>query len=547
MIIAPGTRRLRSTLGLTATALVLALAGCGRRDNSAAGDLATQTLRLGNAGEPADLDPQVVMASNDVNIDYALFEPLTWIDAKTVQPVPAAAASWDVSPDGLVYTFHLRPNGRWSDGRPVTAGDFVWSFRRILTPAFAASYSYMLWPIKNAQAYNAGTITDFSQVGVKAVDPLTLRVTLEKPTPYLPSLAAHQTWMAVPRQVIEKFGPYDRRGTGWTRPGNLVGNGPFLLKEWTPNARIVVEKNPRYWDAAHVRLHRIIFVPIENSDAEENAFRAGQLDVTYSLPVAKIATYRREHPDELRIETRLATYYLFINVTRPPLNNPTLRRALALAVDRTKIARDVLAGSRLPAHALTPADCAGYTPRAAVPDDFAAARRLLAQAGYPGGRGLPTFEVQSYNTDASVRVLEAIQAMWARELGVHITIAPIEERTLFANQRSRNYTIAFSAWLADYADPSTFLDTMVTGCGNNWAGWSDPAYDRLIDAAESTADNARRYELFQQAEAILLQQAPLIPLFNGEQTYLVRPDVRHWHPSPLDFVRFKDVWLGPKP
>ena len=503
----------------------------------------TQTLLVGNAAEPADLDPDAINAWTDSNIDYALFEGLTWIDEQTTAPVPAAAARWDMSPDGLVYTFHLRPDGRWSNGDPVTADDFVFSYRRILTPAFGASYSYMLWPIKNAQAYNAGRLTDFSQVGVKAVDATTLRVTLEKPTPYLPSLAAHTTWLPVPRATIEKFGRFDQRGTPWTRAGNLVGNGPFLLREWTPNARIVVDKNPFYWDAAHVRLNRIIFFPIENGEAEENAFRAGQLDVTYGLPVTKIATYRRAHPDELRIDTRLASYYLFINVTRPPLDNPKLRRALALAVDRDAIARDVLDRSRTPAHAFTPPDCAGYTARAGVPDDFAAARRLLAEAGYPGGRGLPSFDVQSYNAESSVRTLEAIQDMWERNLGVHITITPLEQRTLFQNQRSLNYAIAFSAWIADYADPSTFLDTMVTGGGNNWSGWSDPAYDRLIAAAASTSDNARRYELFQQAEAILLEQAPLIPLFYGEQPYLIRPWVRHWPPAKLGFVRFAHVWL----
>ena len=548
MTTSPGTRSASalSRLGAAAAAslLLLALAGCTRPQTAAAVAVRTQTLLIGNAAEPADLDPEAITAFTDANVVYALFEPLTWIDEKTVQPVPAAAASWDVSPDGLVYTFHLRPEGRWSDGKPVTADDFVWSYRRILTPAFASSYSYMLWPIKNAQAYNAGQITDFSRVGVKALDPLTLQITLEKPTPYLPSLAAHQTWLPVPRQVIEKFGPYDRRNTAWTRPGNLVGNGAFVLKEWSPDARIVVDKNPLYRDAAHVRLQRIIFFPIENGEAEENAFRAGQLDLTYGLPSAKIALYRREHPEELRVESRLATYWLFINVARPPLDNAKLRRALALAVDRTAISRDVLAGSRAPVHSLTPPDCAGYTCRAGIPDDFAAARRLLAEAGYPGGRGLPTFEVQSYASEGSLRVLEAIQSMWVRELGVHITIAQLEQRTLYHNQRTKNYTIAFSGWIADYADPSTFLDTLVTDNGSNYAGWSDPAYDRLIAAAGRTADNARRYELFQQAEAILLDQAPLIPLFTGEQTYLVRPEVRNWHPSPLGFMDFRKVWLG---
>ena len=556
MTISPGPRRQTDrsppSLGATPTRLILvagllvAAAGCAKRETPVEAGVRTQTLLLGNAAEPADLDPQVINAWTDSNVDYALFEALTWIDDRTNQPVPAAAASWDVSPDGLVYTFHLRADGRWSNGEPVTADDFAYSFRRILTPTFAASYSYMLWPIRNAQAYNAGKLTDFSQVGVEAVNPATLRVTLEKPTPYLASIAAHTTWLPVPRATVEKFGRFAERNTAWTRPGNLVGNGPFVLREWSPNARIVVDRNPQYWDAAHVRLHRIIFFPIENGDAEENAFRAGQLHVTYGLPVTKIAAYRREHPDELHIETLLASYYLFLNITRPPLDNPKLRRALSLGIDRTAIARDILAGSRTPAHAFTPPDCAGYTARAGVPDDFAAARRLLAEAGYPGGRGLPTFEVQSYSSDSSVRTLEAIQEMWKRQLGVHITITPLEQRTLFQNKRSLNYTIAFSAWIADYADPATFLNTMTTGNGNNWAAWSDPEYDRLIAAAGATADNARRYELFQQAEAILLEQAPLIPLFYGEQPHLVRPEVRNWHPSKLNFVWFKNVWLGPR-
>jgi oligopeptide transport system substrate-binding protein len=518
------------------------LTGC-QRSRPVDAAIKTQTLLIGNAAEPADLDPDVLVAWTDSNVDYALFEALTWVDEKTTQPIPAAAASWEVSPDGLVYTFHLRKDGRWSNGDPVTADDFAYAFRRILTPAFAAIYSYMLWPIKNAEAYNTGKITDFAQVGVKVLDPLTLQLTLAQPTPYLPALAAHTTWLPVHRATIEKFGKFDQRETKWTRPGNLVGNGPFVLKEWIPNGRIVVEKSAQYWNAAHVRLNRIEFFPIESREAEEAAYRAGQIHVTYGLPESSIARHRREHPDEVRADPILAAFYLFVNVNRPPFDNPKVRRALSLAIDRESIIHTVLVDSRAPAHAFTPPDCGGYTPRASVPNDFSQARKLLEDAGYPGGKGLPTVEVLSYQREDAVRILEVIQAEWAKELGFHITITPQEQKTLFQNQRDRNYAIAFSSWIADYPDPYTFLGTMVTGGGNNWAGWSDANFDRLIGQAASTTDPKQRFEYFQQAEATLLESAPVIPLYFDTQVYLKQPSLHGWLPSKINFHRFADLWL----
>lgn len=525
-----------------ATCLAVVVAGC-HRERPVDAAIATQTLLLGNAAEPADLDPHAITAWTDSNVDYALFEALTWIDEKTSLAIPAAARSWEVSADGLVYTFHLRPDGRWSNGDPVTAQDFAYSFRRILTPSLAAVYSYMLWPIKNAEAYNSGKIADFSQVGVTVIDPLTLRITLSAPTPYLPALAAHTTWLPVHRATVEKFGRFDEKGTKWTRPGNLVGNGPFLLKQWIPNGRIVVEKNPQYWNAAHVRLNRIEFFPIESRETEELSFRAGQLHATYGMSASGIPVYQRDRPQELRADPILASYYLFVNVARPPFNNPKLRRALSLAIDRDTIIRNILLGTRIPAHAFTPSDCGGYTPTASVPYDLAEARRLLAEAGYPDGRGLPTFDVISYQAESAVRIMEAIQAEWAKNLGVHITISPLEQKTLFQNQQDRNYTVGFSGWIADYPDPYTFLGMMVTGGGNNYAGWSNAEYDRLIDAATHTSDNRQRFEYFQKAEALLLADAPVLPLYFDTQVYLKQPSVRGWLPSKINFHRFADVWL----
>ena len=531
---------------LVLVAAVLSLGtmvGCAKREKPADVARKDQTLLVGNVAEPADLDPAVVVAWTDANIAYSLFEALTWIDEKTTKPIPAAAERWEVSSDGLVYTFHLRPTGRWSDGAPVTAGDFAYAFQRMLTPALAAPYSYMLWPIKNAKAYNAGEITDFGKVGVKVLGPLILQLSLEKPTPYLPALAAHQTWLPVQRATIERFGRMDQKGTHWTRPGNLVGNGAFTLSEWLPNSHITVVRNTTYWNAAHVRLKKIVFFPIESADSEEVNFRGGQLHVTYGLPVTKLEPYRQNHPDELQMDHNLASYYLFFNTQRPPLDNPKVRLALSMAIDRIALAKDIFRDSRSPAYGLVPPECGGYTSRSRVSSDLNEARRLLAEAGYPLGKGLPSLEIQSYSSEDSIRSLEAIQARWRKELGVTVTISPMEQKTLFQNAQNGNYMIDTSAWIADYPDPFTFLETMTTGNGNNWARWSNARYDALIQQASASTDPSRRFELFQQAEEIIVREAPLAPEFFGERPFLLKPYVKNWNPAQLQFRRFSDVWL----
>jgi oligopeptide transport system substrate-binding protein len=533
--------RLAAPLVIGCAALVIS--GCTRRETPAEAGIRTQTLLVSNRAEPQDLDPDSISIYTDSQIAYALFEGLTKLDAQTSLAAPDLATSWDISADGKVYTFHLRPSARWSTGDPVTADDFVYSFHRILSPAFGSLYSYMLWPIKNAEAFNEGKITDFSQVGLRALDANTLQISLEKPTPYLPALASHTTWLPVRRQTIEKFGKMDEKGTMWTRPGNLVGNGAFTLSEWVPNSRIVVVKNPLYWDAATTRLNRIEFYPIEKPEIEDLNYRSGQLHVTYGLPMQKVAAYRAHVPVDMRVDPTLSTFYLFLNVKRPPLDNPKVRLALAYAVDRNALARDVTFGVYPPVHTLTAPNCGGYTCRTQIPDDVEKARQLLAEAGYPGGKGLPSMEVQCFEDEVPLRMTEAIQAMWLKELGVHITIAQMEVKTLYQNQQSHNFTIGFSGWLADYADPNTFLSTMVTDCGNNYAGWSNKEYDKLIDEASNTADNAKRFEIFQKAEAILLSDTPLVPLYVQPNVYAISPNVKGWTTTLAGFHEFNRVWL----
>jgi len=518
-------------------------AGCARRQSPAEAGRESGTLLLGNGAEPQDLDPQICTAYTDYNILIALFEGLTCIDEATSQPVPGMAQSWDVSPDGLTYTFHLRPGIAWSNGDPVTAADFLYSFQRILSPQLAAEYSYLFYPLLNAEAYNTGKLTDFSAVGVKALDDRTLRLTLAAPCPYLPALAAHQAWFPVPRATLEKFTAGRRRGSAWTRPENIVTNGAFLLKEWSPNSRIVVSKNPRYWDAARNRLQAVVFYPNEAIAVDESNFRAGQLHVTYDLLPERIEHYRREEPAVLRVDLLSESDFLRFNVRKPPLNDRRVRQALSLAVDRVAIARRVLYGSRQPAFALSPPATGGYTPAAGAATDPAAARRLLAEAGFPGGRGFPHLEVQMWTDPVNSKVLEAIQQMWRRELGIEVALVNQDFRVYLDNQRTLAYQISRSRWLGDYDDPSTYLDLFTTGSGNNQTGWSSPAYDQLDAEAERTLDPARRRNLLQRAEAILLAEAPIAPLFYGTRTYLIQPYVRGWVPSLLGIHRYQYVWL----
>ncbi len=517
------------------------LSSCTKRETPAEEGIRTHTLLVGNQNEPATLDPDLADAATDLLIANALYEGLTVFDEKTGTALPGTAERWEISPDGRGYTFHLRANARWSNGDRVTARDFAYSFERQLAPAHASPYAYMLWPIANAEAFTAGTVKDFAQVGVAVVDEATLRLTLTRPTAYVLGLAA--TWLPVHQATVEKFGTRDDRSSPWARPGRLVGNGAFVLAEWSPNARIVVTKNPDYWGAASNHLERVIFFPTEKADVEELNFRAGQLHVTFSMPPSKIASYRQQAPEKLRIDPLLALYMINFNTTKPPLDNPKVRRALSLALDRAALAQNVFSGARLPAHALVPPNCGGYTGPAGQADDFAAGRALLAEAGFPGGRGFPSMALQVLNDDKLPRVAEAIQAMWKRELGVPITIEPYEQKTWLQNQQNLSHTLAIKGWTADYPDPTTFLDTYRTGNGSNWSGWSSKAYDALLDQAAETADPTARFALLKKAETLLLDDAALAPLVFGARTYLIHPAVKNWEPSPLGIHRYQLVEL----
>jgi oligopeptide transport system substrate-binding protein len=524
--------------------LCLFLNSCARHETPAEKGLRTHALLLGNGAEPSDLDPQIATAYTDMNIMVALFEGLTVLDEASSRPLPGIAERWESSSDGLVWTFHLRPQALWSDGTPLVAEDFVFSFRRILQPKLAAEFAYMLWPLKNARSLTMGHLSDVSLLGAQALDSHTLQLTLESPCPWFLTLVSNQAWFPVPRHAIEQNGPWDQRGTKWTRPGKLVCNGAYTLKEWTPNARLVVVKNPRYWDAERTRIDSIVFFPNENMATDERNFRTGQLHATYDLPPEKIEVYRKENPASLRIDPFFETFLLRFNTTKGPLSDPRVRKALAEAIDREALCSTVLRGSRYPARSLTPPGVPNYTPVEGPgwnPDE---ARRLLKEAGFANGRGFPPLELQFKSDDIHRSVMETIQQMWLKELGVRVSLAPLEQQTWLANQASLSYEVSSWRWIGDYLDANTFLDLWTTNGGKNQTGWSSREYDRLVLQAAGTRDDSLRNALQRQAESIVLNEAPISPIFHGSRVYLIHPAVHNWPPSLLGLRRYQYVELG---
>jgi oligopeptide transport system substrate-binding protein len=502
-----------------------------------------QVLLMGNHSEPRDLDPQIVSSQQEYFLTMSMFEGLTSPDPKDLHPMPGVAEKWEMSDDLTVFTFHLRKNAKWSNGDPVTAKDFLYAFQRILSPKLGAEYAYMHWVVVNAKDFNEGKLADFSKVGYEAPDDHTLRIRLTGPTPYFPFMVSHQSWFPVHKATIEKFGKMDDRGTAWTRPENLVGNGPFRLKEWKPNQIIAVEKSATYWDASIVRLKEIHFFPIDNQDTEERAFRAGQMHVTASVPTTKIDTYRRENPELLIQAPFYGTYFFRINVTNGVLKDVRVRKALALSVDREAMVKTVARGGQLPAYNLTPPGTAGYTCRTQLRYDVPAAQKLLAEAGFPDGRGFPKLELLFNTDDGHKKISEALQQMWKKNLGIDISLVNQESKVWDDTMKQLNYQIARYAWIGDYLDPNSFLDMFLTGGGNNQTAWSNPEYDRLIAEAGRTSDSTKRLEIFQQAEAILMNEVPIVPLYFYTRLNLKRPEVKGWHHNILDIHPYKFVYL----
>lgn len=515
------------------------VAGC-RRETQVELGAQNQVLHLGNGAEPKELDPATLQTEVEYTIDTALFEGLVNIanDGETI--LPGVAERWEVSPDGLRYTFHLRPDAQWSDGSPLTAADFVYAFRRVFTPSLGCENNVYGYAITGARAMNEGRGT---ALGVSAPDAHTIEIQLDFRTPYLLYVLAGAPFVPVPRAVVERFGGGTTTGTAWTRPGNLVGNGPFVLAAWEPNQDLVVTRNPRYWDRGRVRLREVRFYPTDNREAEERAFRAGQLHVTYRLPLSKLAAYRSRGDPRLHLTPQLDSLYLICNVAKRPLADGRVRRALALAIDRNRIVPAVGQGGLSPAHSLTRPGTAGYVPAALVDFDPAGARQLLAEAGFPGGRGFPVVRLQLGNGSGTA-LAEAIQAGWRESLGVRVEIETQEQKTFFDALRVGDFQLGLMAFFYGVNAPETML--MVAQSGSNWNNthWKSPAFDQAYHDANFAGDEPTRRAAFDRMEHILHDEAAFIPVAFVNQPHLVSPMVRGWRDNALYVIDWRELWLA---
>jgi oligopeptide transport system substrate-binding protein len=500
--------------------------GCGRQFDEA-------DFTFLNGNDPETVDPALITGQLEFRIVDNLFEGLLRYD-ETGSPVPGVAERWETNDDATQYTFYLRDDALWSNGDPVTARDFARSWERALNPATAASYAYQLFYIKNAEAYSSREITDFSEVGVKALDDRTLRVDLANPTPFFLHLAAFPTLRPVHMPTIEMY------GDDWVKPENIVTNGPFNMTAWKLYDRIRFERNPLYWDVENVAFQTVDALAVDDPNTIFNYYHSGLADLMLdksSVPVNLIGELQ-DYPD-FHAAPFLGNYFLRFNVTNPPFDDPRVRKAFSLAVDRRRIVEKVTRSGEEPADSLVPPGTAGYQPPEGLTYNPERARELMAEAGYPGGKAFPsvTYLYNAKEMDKTVAV--ELQDMFQEVLGVNMTLNQQEWKVYLNSMNELNYDISRSSWVGDYNDPNTFLDMFVTGGGNNRTGWGNEEYDRLIAQAATVTEQEARYALFREAEELLVSEAAVIvpihyyvgvQLYDDDKLGGIQPNLLDIHP-----------------
>ena len=581
--------------------LFFLISGCSNNISPVDSGLENQIFHFGNGSEPQGLDPHVVTGVPEHHILISLCEGLTTEHPKGGPSQPGVAESWEISEDGKEYIFYLNKNARWSNGELVTANDFVWSWMRILTASLGSQYPDMLYYLEGAEEYhtwrpeedikkdisrtedqilniesliNDATITitgrtnlqieldqfkellsefqddlfnfqpkSFDNVGVKAINIHTLKVNLKSPTPFFLGLLSHYSTWPVHKETVLKHGDIDDRNGEWTRPGNFVCNGPFQLKTWELNNKIVVEKNSSYWDAKKVKLNEIHFYPVSNVMTEDRMFRAGQLHLTSTLPSQKCPIYIEENNPNLRIDPYMGQYFYRLNTNNPALQDVRVRKALAYTINRKLLVEKVTKCGQIPAYSFTPPGSNGYYPDTNLPFDPELAKQLMVEAGYSDSNPFPKLEILFNTNEDHRKIALAIQQMWQQNLGIEVELVNQDWKVYLSREMVGDFQVSRAGWIGDYEDPNTFLDLMRPNRGNNKTGWEDAAYDAIMEKANSTNNQEERYKLLQEAERVLIDNMPIIPLYTYVRAYQLSSDVKGYHPHILDHHHPKYIYL----
>jgi oligopeptide transport system substrate-binding protein len=495
------------------------------------------------SAEPQFLDPGKATGIPEFTVLLNLFDGLTRYDA-TNTIMPSIAEKWDIDTTNTKYTFYLKKGLKWSNGDPLTAKDFEFAWKRALSPELASEYAYQLWYLKNGEAYNTGKIKDSETVGVKATDDYTLSVELTSPTPYFLSLLTFTTYLPVDKKVVEA-------NPDWAKSAqDFVSNGPFVMKDWIPQDKIIIEKNPNYWDSSKVRITKITLTMVTSGTTELAMFESDQLDFAVNPPPVEFERLKKEN--KLTIEPYIGTYYYMFNTTKPPFNDIKVRRALTLAIDRKSIVDNITKGGQIPALAFVPFGIKDANSDKEFRDEggnfytdnnFDEAKGLLAEAGYPDGKGFPKFKLLYNTNEVHQTIAQAIQQMWKEKLGIECELTNQEWQVYLDNRDKLNFDIARAGWIGDYADPNTFLDLFMSGSGNNDTGWTNKNYDELITKAKTANDYLLRMTDLHQAESILMDNLPIMPIYFYTRPVLVKPWLKGYIASSLGYTDFKWAYI----
>ena len=523
-----------------AAAAALTLAGCHGKPQRPPCPAGQKCLEFGLASEPATLDSQRANTVTESWVIGDMMEGLT-TDGPDASPVPGGATSWETSPDGLVWTFHLRRNARWSDGTPVTADDYVFGLQRLLDPRTASIYAYLAYVIKGAQPISEGKAPPES-LGAKALDRYTVQLTLEHPAPYLLELTKHQSFYPAPRHAVAKY------GDGWVAPGRYVSNGAYKLVSWNLGDHITLAKNPYFHDAGHVCLDRVDYFQTPDAIAAERRVQRGELDISNTFQSNRIDRLRQVMPGYVHTHTVLATSYLSLN-TRDvkPFKDVRVRRALSESLDRDFMTAKLMRAGQRPAYAFVPPGTANYPfgPKTRWANASFAQRQieasaLLAQAGFTPAHPLK-FQLKTTNNSESLLLAEAIQADW-RAVGIQVSILQNDAPVAFAAFANRDFDVGTMAWYGDFNDPMTFLGLLKSDVGaQNYGDYRNPAYDALLGEADREPDASRRGQILARAEQIMLDDEGIAPLFYTVGRALVDPRITGWVDNSENWHRTR--WL----